>query len=344
MSILDNKTKHEIASRFANGETKASLARQYGVSPRTIGRAIDWSKANPTIIAEGVSDKDKLKQIANVSDKPKVEPEPVTHSEEYTFIMTQDSIAITHEFNGEIESHNIDHTHEKFDWAFDLIMSSRGSQESLAEVVKTISKKVLLEQQTFGRVRIDPKRGKAFYLDEDGNEYREFSGRLVERLVNAVLNNNEDELTGLVAFSHRVIDNPSFRAVNELYDFLQANDIKINEDGMVICFKKVREDYLDIYSGTFDNSPGQTVEVPRNMVDEDSEQTCSYGLHVCSKSYLSYFGSSSYSGYSSDRVVKVQVDPKDFVAIPRDYNNSKARVCCYTVLEDVTEQYKNGEL
>lgn len=339
MSILDNEMKYDIASRFANGETKASLARAYGVSPRTIGRAIDWVNSQNDIGNQIIDDREQLKKIANVVNKPKAEQEQSVHSEEYTFILAHDSIAITHEFNGEVESHNIDKEHEKFDWAFDLIMSSRGSQESLAQVVQAISKKVLLEQKTFGRVRIDPKRGKAFYLDEDDNEYREFSGRLVERLVNAVVSDNKDELTGLVAFSHRVIENPSFRAVNELYDFLQANDIKIDEDGMVICFKKVRENYLDIYSGTFDNSPGKTLRVPRNMVDEDSEQTCSYGLHVCSKSYLPHFGSCY-----SDKVVKVQVDPKDFVAIPRDYNNAKARVCGYTVLEDVTEQYKNGEL
>jgi hypothetical protein len=102
----------------------------------------------------------------------------------------------------------------------------------------------------------------------------------------------------------------------------------------VIAFKKIREDYKDIFTGKFDNSPGQTVEVPRKMVDEDSARACSYGLHICSSSYLPLFGAMSGS-----RVVKVSVDPKDFVAVPSEYDDAKARVCKYTVLYDYTAEY-----
>ncbi len=108
---------------------------------------------------------------------------------------------------------------------------------------------------------------------------------------------------------------------------------------MVVCFKKVRGDYTDIHSGKFDNSPGAINRVPRNMVDEDSERTCSYGLHVCSKSYLPCFG------WSPDcRIMQVIVDPADFVAIPRDYNNAKARVSGYKVIADITDTiYENDD-
>ena len=39
----------------------------------------------------------------------------------------------------------------------------------------------------------------------------------------------------------------------------------------------------------------------RTRVNDDDTQTCSRGLHVCAKSYIRYFGS------SSDKVVKVKV-------------------------------------
>jgi hypothetical protein len=101
----------------------------------------------------------------------------------------------------------------------------------------------------------------------------------------------------------------------------------------VIAYKIVTDDYRDIYTKTFDNSIGQTVSVSRNEVDEDPDRTCSYGLHVCGTKYLPHYGTATGGG--SDRVMVVKVHPKDFVAIPRDYNCSKARVCEYRVVGQV---------
>src|SRR5579864_2043362 len=82
----------------------------------------------------------------------------------------------------------------------------------------------------------------------------------------------------LVRFAENLQKNPSFRAVNELYTFLEKNDHPITETGCFIAFKRVRSNFLDIHSGTMDNSVGNVMEVPRNQVDEDSSRTCSHGL------------------------------------------------------------------
>ena len=105
-----------------------------------------------------------------------------------------------------------------------------------------------------------------------------------------------------------------------------------NEE-FVIAYKRIREDYKDCYTGTIDNSVGAKPEMPRFEVDEDNNVTCSRGLHVCSESYL--------DKYSGERVIKVKVDPANFVAIPYDYSNSKARTCGYEVIEDVTDKYQH---
>ena len=71
-------------------------------------------------------------------------------------------------------------------------------------------------------------------------------------------------------------------------------------------------------------------------MDEDSTRTCSFGLHVCSYDYLPNFGTGG-----GDRVVICEVNPRDVVAIPQDYNNTKMRVCKYKVIaevEDYTEK------
>lgn len=137
----------------------------------------------------------------------------------------------------------------------------------------------------------------------------------------------------LMRFLEKLMQNPSHRAVHGLYDFLAATNIPITPEGDFLAYKKVRSDYLDIHSGTIRNAVGDEPRVPRNQVDEDPDRTCSYGLHVCSESYLSHFGSSG----SSDRVVIVQVNPADVVAIPRDYNNAKMRCCGYKVIGEVAQ-------
>ena len=115
--------------------------------------------------------------------------------------------------------------------------------------------------------------------------------------------------------------------------FLVANDIEITDDGHFIAWKVVTKDYKDCRTGRFDNSPGVVVKMERNQVDEDDERTCSAGLHVCSKSYISYFQG------GSDRIVSVKVHPRDVVSIPVDYGDAKMRTCEYLVLEDVTAQW-----
>lgn len=142
----------------------------------------------------------------------------------------------------------------------------------------------------------------------------------------------------LLKFAEKLSQNPSFRAVNELYQFLEKNDHPVTETGNFIAYKRVKANFKDIHSGTFDNSVGRTLEVPRNSVDEDSSRTCSYGLHVANWDYA-HTQFASYDA-DSDVMLEVEVNPADVVAIPTDYNQSKMRVCRYKVLGVVTTPYE----
>ena len=139
------------------------------------------------------------------------------------------------------------------------------------------------------------------------------------------------DVSPLVNFLDNLMENPSFRSVNETYGFLEACNLPITPDGCFIGYKMIRNDYTDIYTGTMDNSVGKTVSVNRNEVDEDSENTCSFGLHVCSQAYLGHYGRSG----DTDRVVAVKVNPRDVVAVPADYDNSKMRVSSYDVVDEL---------
>lgn len=143
----------------------------------------------------------------------------------------------------------------------------------------------------------------------------------------------------LVKFARNLQQNPSFRSVQELFGFLEKNDHPITEEGNFIAYKRVLANLKDIHSGTMDNSPGLTVEVPRNQVDEDSNKTCSHGLHVANWDYAhNHFGSSQRD---TDVMLEVEVNPADVVAIPADYNNSKMRVCKYVVLGLIDREHSS---
>ena len=156
---------------------------------------------------------------------------------------------------------------------------------------------------------------------------------ILDRLV--TLFENELPISGHLQFLDRLMNNPSFRAVNETYRFIEACDLPITSDGYFLAYKIVRKDYKDLYTGTFDNSVGQTPTIDRNLVDEDANRTCSHGLHICSKEYLPHYGG-FYGGSGGDsRIMVVKVDPANVVAVPIDYNNAKMRVCEYEVVSEI---------
>lgn len=138
----------------------------------------------------------------------------------------------------------------------------------------------------------------------------------------------------LLRFLENLMGNPSMRAVNELYTFLENGGYPITPDGCFIAYKGIKEDWMDCYSGSFDNSIGNIVEMPRNEVDDDNSNTCSYGFHVGSYSYATSF--------SKGHTVLVKVNPADAVSVPADHGAEKLRVCRYEVIEEAGEQLDDG--
>ena len=172
------------------------------------------------------------------------------------------------------------------------------------------------------------KDGILVYNDE------ELHNSLTKRIISFVQQDLPFE--PLVKFLENLMLNPSKRAVDELYDFLEVGELPITEDGCFLAYKNVKADYKDIHSGTFDNSVGKVCEMPRNRVDEDKDRTCSYGLHFCSIAYLPHFRDSS-----GGHTMIVKINPKDVVAIPADYNNTKGRTCRYEVVAEYTDDWRS---
>lgn len=153
-------------------------------------------------------------------------------------------------------------------------------------------------------------------------------------LVDKIISFAEKELPvePLINFLIRIEKNPSYKSRQALFGFLEKYNAPITKEGKFVAWKNVRSDFTDIHSGTFDNSPGSVVTMPRNMVDDDNNRTCSAGLHACASVYLKSFY------VNGGKTIAVEIDPQDVVAIPTDYNSAKMRVCKYKVLQEVENQ------
>lgn len=126
----------------------------------------------------------------------------------------------------------------------------------------------------------------------------------------------DEEIIRIKPFLENMFKNPFINAVHEIYDFCTKMDFEITEDGCFLAYKNVNADLSSIYdNGKTKHVIGGYTEV--EAYDTDRNQTCSKGLHFCSRNYL--------KSYPGSTTIIVKVNPMDVVAIPTDYNFEKGR-------------------
>ena len=126
----------------------------------------------------------------------------------------------------------------------------------------------------------------------------------------------DEEIIRIKPFLENMFKNPFINAVHEIYDFCTKMDFEITEDGCFLAYKNVNADLSSIYdNGKTKHVIGGYTEV--EAYDTDRNQTCSKGLHFCSRNYL--------KSYPGNTTIIVKVNPMDVVAIPTDYNFEKGR-------------------
>jgi len=162
---------------------------------------------------------------------------------------------------------------------------------------------------------------------KDGNLYV-FDEPVHSTLANRVLSFLEAGLdcVHLFKFILKLNLNPSKRAVDELYTFLEHRALPITDNGNFLAYKAVREDYTDKYTGKFLNTIDAVLEMPRNKVDDDKNVGCSYGFHAGTVEYAKEF-----MGREGHLMI-VEINPADVVSIPTDCQFQKLRTCKYKVV------------
>lgn len=218
-------------------------------------------------------------------------------------------------------------TDAHFDEVRDAVLAGEWP-EVVLEIIERNTRKVI--EATKLSPNLTYSGGTVLY---DGEELHNYAVDKLIELLDANL-----PVMPLVNFLERLYKNPSKRVVDDLYRFLEHGNMPITDDGRFLAYKKVRGNYTDVYTGKFDNSIGAIQQMARNRVDENPDQTCSTGFHVCSYEYLPHFGVAA-----GNKVVVCAVDPSDVVAIPRDYNDTKMRVAKYEVVYEVTDYFAKGE-
>lgn len=248
-----------------------------------------------------------------------------------SYIETENALTVVIAETGKI--YNIDNTHANWDKVREnLYAENYEGLEELLSVKKVVEN--FFNSSTATGVEVDDIGVK-------------FNGEYVHNyLTNKILDFAKRGLSvkPLVNFFEKVMKNPSYRAVNELYKFLEHGLMPITPNGNFLGYKSVKENYKDWYSGKFDNSIGQTLEMPRNQVCDDPELGCSYGFHVGTLEYAKNFN-------SGNRVMIVEVDPSDVVSVPHDCDHQKLRTAKYVVVgefekpldNDYTDEYNKEE-
>ncbi len=172
---------------------------------------------------------------------------------------------------------------------------------------------------------IEVRDGAVYFQGEEVN------GVVVNRILDYVSSGVDKNtiVKPLVKFLRRLLENPSYTAVQELFTFLDHRHLPITTEGRFLAYKSVRPDFYDHHSGKFLNTVGTTIEMPRRNVDDNRRLECSNGFHVGTFEYARDF-------HSHNRVVmEVEVDPADVVSVPSDGGATKCRTCRYKVVRQM---------
>ena len=96
----------------------------------------------------------------------------------------------------------------------------------------------------------------------------------------------------LVNFLTKLMQNPSYSARQELFDFLEHKMLPVTEDGDFLAYKAVNSTYMDKYTQKVSNTIGSSVEMVRWNVDDDRGTWMRFGTscwHVRIRAELRMF-------------------------------------------------------
>lgn len=199
-------------------------------------------------------------------------------------------------------------------------------QEKYDKIIELLDVKETIKRKIQGS-DFDIKAYDVYYKDEKLPE------TLAKKLIE--FSKKEEDINYLAKFWEKLRQNPTPYAKENLFKFLDGNNIPITKNGNFICYKKVDENFKDLHTRSIDYSPGNVVQQDRGKCDPNPRNTCSTGLHVASHDYAWGFG-------GKKKLIKCEVNPKDVISVPNDYQYKKMRVCRLKVISTHGEKEMKG--
>lgn len=180
-----------------------------------------------------------------------------------------------------------------------------------------ISKGIAIQNWVKGKFHLKDKE--LYYGDDLVDE------KLHQRM-STMVDSGEDPGPWL-KFWEKLQENPSYRSVNQLYNFMDNKGIAIDSEGNILAYKSVRGDWMDHHSGRHKNTIGSLHRMPRNKISDEYNVECHTGFHVGTHSYASTF-----SAGSTNKLIVCAIHPRDVVSVCTDRGAQKMRVCQYKVV------------
>ncbi len=212
----------------------------------------------------------------------------------------------------------------KEDSSYDKVRQALSDNASAEELLVLVDKEKEVADYVHS-TDIQIKNGCVFYNGE------EVHNTLTDRILTFMKEGLP--VAPLVNFLEKLMQNPSYSARQELFDFLEHKHLPVTEDGDFLAYKAVNSTYMDKYTGKFSNAIGSSVEMVRWNVDDDRGHGCASGLHAGTLEYVQSYGS-FHDGDGADKCIIVKINPTDVVSVPTDSNCQKLRTCKYLVLRD----------
>ena len=230
------------------------------------------------------------------------------------------------------------------------VKDSKVREETLEAIIEICNPAKKIEIKSDNRFEFDGES--QMYLKGTSDPIPEF---LAKKLLDYI--DNKLDVDPLIKFWKHLLLNPDSGVRTQLYSFLQHNGHPITEQGYFLAYKacavkkryntetgeeemqfkysedtgELEEKYTQsLVFTSYHQGPhgsiikvGAPVKMPREECDSNPDRTCSEGLHVGSMEYVHDFG------YSEGVILEVLVSPRNVVAVPNDYNNTKMRCCEY---------------
>lgn len=158
----------------------------------------------------------------------------------------------------------------------------------------------------------------------------------------------------LAKFMEQLAENPNELSRDSLFEWLEKQQLAIDDEGHCIGFKGVSNMYTPsrVGPGIVDGvevkpgekivyKPGSIVSIPREKVDE-SPSHCSIGLHIGTRNFADSF-EYGYGASKGGKTVEVRFSPRDVVSVDKS-NRQKIRVCRLRVVGDAppAEHFNNA--